>query len=84
MGSDYRRLHSPGQPLAGGCTPDWESKMVAIAVSFVIGASGSVGVTCQLVSVRVGTGVQPRQGENYMYNRILGHVHLLSWFHFLE
>ena len=78
------RLHSPKRSLAGGCTPDRESRMVVVAVSLVIGASGSVGVACRLASGRVGTRVQPPQGENYTYSRILGYVHLLIWFHFLE
>jgi len=78
------RLHSPGSSFAGGCTPDWESRMVAVAVSLVIGASGLVGVVCRLASRRVSIGVQPLYGENYTYNCVLGHVHLLSWFHFLE
>ena len=78
------RLHSPGRAFAGGCTPDRESRMVAVAISLVIGASGLVGVVCRLASRRVGTGVQPPQGENYTYSRILGYVHLLIWFHFLE
>ena len=33
-------------------------------------------------AARVGTGVQPLQGENYMYSRVLGHVHLLIRLHF--
>ena len=34
--SKCRSLHSPGRPLAGGRTPDRESRMVAVDVSFVI------------------------------------------------
>jgi len=34
------------------------------------------------LAARVGTGVQPLQGENYTYSRILGHVHLLIRLHF--
>ena len=30
---------------------------------------------------RVGTGVQPLQGENYVYSRVLGHVQLWIWHH---
>ena len=33
-------------------------------------------------AARVGTGVQPLQGENYTYIRILGHVQLLIRPHF--
>ena len=78
------RLHSPGHSLAGGCTPNRESSLVAVAISFMIGASGSVRVACRLASGRVGIGVQSPQGENNMYSRILSYVHLLIWFHFLE
>ena len=48
-----------------------------MAVSFVrcLGVSRS---TDQLVSWRVGSGVQPLQSENYMYSRVLGHVHPYS------
>ena len=75
------RLHNPGRSFAGGCTPDRESRMVAVAVSLVIGASGLVGVVCRLASGRVGTGVQPLQGENYTYSCVLGHVQLWIWLH---
>ena len=34
------------------------------------------------LAARVGTGVQPLQGENYMYSRVLGHVQLLIRPHF--
>ena len=34
------------------------------------------------LAARVGTGVQPLQGENYTYSRILGHVQLLIRPHF--
>ena len=33
-------------------------------------------------AARVGTGVQPLLGENYMYSRVLGHVQLLIRSHF--
>ena len=29
----------------------------------------------------MGTGVQPLQGENYTYSRVLGHVQLWIWHH---
>ena len=35
-----------------------------------------------IFAVRVGTGVQPLQGENYTYNHVLGHVQLLIRSHF--
>ena len=34
------------------------------------------------LAARVGTGVQPLQGENYMYSRVLGQVQLLIRLHF--
>ena len=34
------------------------------------------------LAARVGTGVQPLQGENYTYSRVLSHVHLLIRLHF--
>ena len=34
------------------------------------------------LAARVGTGVQPLQGENYTYSRILSHVQLLIRPHF--
>ena len=34
------------------------------------------------LAARVGTGVQPLQGENYTYSRVLGHVQLLIRPHF--
>ena len=33
-------------------------------------------------AARVGTGVQPLQGENYTYSRVLGHIQLLIRPHF--
>ena len=51
-----------------------------MAVSFVLsipvprGQSGS----SWLAFGRVGTGVQPLQGENYTYSRVLGYVHSYS------
>ena len=33
------------------------------------------------LAAREGTGVQPLQGENYTYSRVLGHVQLLIWHH---
>ena len=33
-------------------------------------------------AARVGTGVQPLQGENYTYSRVLGHVQLFIRLHF--
>jgi len=67
-------LTTPGRPLAGGCTPNPGVQDGAVAVSFVrcLGVSWS---TDRLVSWRVGSGVQPLQGENYTYSRVLGHVH---------
>jgi hypothetical protein len=34
------------------------------------------------LATRVGTGVQPLQGKNYMYSCVLGHVHLFTRLHF--
>ena len=34
------------------------------------------------LAARVGTGVQPLQGENYTYSRVFGHVQLLIRPHF--
>ena len=75
FGFHSRMLHSPGRPLVGGRNSNRE-QIGAVAVSFGIGASEAVGVACRLDSGRVGTGVQPLQGENYMYSRVLGHVQL--------
>jgi len=82
--SKCRRLHSPGRPLAGGRNPDRESRMVVVDISFVT-VDWFLGVsrlTDWLASGRVGTGVQPLQGENYMYSRVLSLVQLLIRLHF--
>ena len=34
------------------------------------------------LAARVGTCVQPLQGENYTYSRVLGHIQLLTRLHF--
>ena len=58
--------------------------MMVVDVSFVI-VDRFLGVsrlTDWLASGRVGTGVQPLQGENYTYSRILDHVQFLIRLHF--
>ena len=38
-------------------------------------------MTTAVFAARVGTSVQPLQGENYTYSRVLGHVQLWIWHH---
>ena len=58
----------------GGCIPTWGDRNGAIADSLVLVSRRKSGRSW-LDSGRVGTGVQPLQGEIYTYNRVLGHVH---------
>ena len=60
-------------------TPGMQDDTVMVRESW-LGAVSQLGRS-QLVA-RVGTGVQPLQGENYMYSRVHGHVHLLIRLHF--
>jgi hypothetical protein len=75
FGSHSRLLHSPVRPLVGGRTPDRE-QVGAVAVSFVRPAPRSQSGHFRLASGRLGTGVQPLQGENYTYCHVLDHVQL--------
>ena len=75
-----RWLHSPGRPLARERAQTRESRMVlwllVLVLSRPVSRCQSVGL--RLAAIRVGTGVQPLQGENYTYSRVLGHVHSYS------
>ena len=76
-----RWLHSPGATSCERTRPNpgkQDGAMAASSCSQQTGASESVGVVCWLATGRVGTGVQPLQGENYTYSRVLGHVHSYS------
>jgi hypothetical protein len=65
----------PGRPLAGGCAQDPVKPDGVVAPSPVLVDRCFVAQSAnpRLASIRVGPGVQPLQGENYMYSRILGH-----------
>ena len=67
----------PGQPLARGHVPTRESRMVpwllVLVVSRPVSRCQSAGLW--LVAIRMGTCVQPLQGEIYTYIRVIGHVH---------
>jgi hypothetical protein len=64
-----------GRPPVGGCAQDLGKPDGAVAPSSVSVDRRFVSQSADLrqVSIRVGPGVQPLQGENYMYSRILGH-----------
>jgi hypothetical protein len=64
-----------GQHLAGGCAQDSGKPDGAVAPSPVSVDRCFVAQLAnpRLASIRVGPGVQPLQGENYTYGRILGH-----------
>jgi hypothetical protein len=64
----------PGQPLAGGCATR-ESRMVPrLLVFFSVDRCLVVQLANpRLASIRVGPCVQPLQGENYTYSRVLDH-----------
>ena len=46
--------------------------LLVLVLSRPVSRGQSAGL--RLAAIRVGTGVQPLQGENYMYSRVLGHV----------
>jgi len=60
-------------------TPGKQDGTVMARESWLWVASQSVS---SRLAARVGTCVQPLQGENYMYSRVLGHVQLLIRLHF--
>ena len=64
----------------GGRTPNREKDGV-VAASFVDRCLRVSRSTDRRATGRVGTGVQPLQGENYTYSRVLGHVQLWIWHH---
>ena len=70
----------PGRPLARERAQTRESRMVpwllVLVLSRPVSRCQSAGL--RLAAIRVGTGVQPLQGENYTYSRVLGHVHSYS------
>jgi hypothetical protein len=65
----------PGRSLAGGCTQDLGKLDGAVTPSPVSVDRCLVAQSAdpQLASIRVVPGVQPLQGENYTYSRVLGH-----------
>jgi hypothetical protein len=69
----------PGPPLAGGYAQEPRKLDGAVAPSPVsVDQCPVVQLPDpRLASIRVGPSVQPLQGENYTYSRILGHEHLL-------
>jgi hypothetical protein len=64
-----------GRPLAGGCTQDLGKPDGALALSSVLVDRCLIVQLAnpRLASSRVGPGVQPLQGENYTYSRVLGY-----------
>ena len=60
-------------------TPGMQDDTIMVRESWLWAVSQSV---VPQLAVRVGTSVQPLQGENYMYSRVLGHVQLLTRLHF--
>ena len=64
----------------GGRAPDREQDDV-IAVSFVDWCLGVCRPMGRLATGRVGIGVQPQQGQNYTYSRVIGLVQLWIWHH---
>jgi hypothetical protein len=71
----------PRRPLAGGCAQDLGKSDGAVAPSPVSVDRCFVAqsIDPRLASIRVGPGVQPPQGENYTYSRVLGHGQLYSF-----
>ena len=59
-------------------TPGMQDGTVMVRESWLWAVSQSVDPQ---LAARVGTGVQPLQGENYTYSRVLGHVQLWIWHH---
>ena len=76
--------HNSRATSCGRTHPNLGEQDGAVAVSFVmVDRCLGVSQSCyRLASGRVGTGVQPLQGENNTYSRVLGHVQLLIWLHF--
>jgi hypothetical protein len=60
-------------------TPGMQDGTVMVRESWLWAVSQPVS---SRLAARVGTGVQPLQGENYTYSRVLGHVQLLIRPHF--
>ena len=60
-------------------TPGMQDGTVMVRESWLWAVSQPVS---SRLAARVGTGVQPLQGENYMYSRVLGHIQLLTRLHF--
>jgi hypothetical protein len=71
----------PGQPLVGGCAQDPGKPDGTVAPSSVLVDWCFVYLSAdlRLVSIQVGPGVQPLQGENYTYSRVLGYGHPYSF-----
>jgi hypothetical protein len=65
----------PGRPLAGGCAQDPGKPDGTVAPSPISVDRCLVAQLAdpRLVSIRVGLDVQPLQGKNYTYSRVLGH-----------
>ena len=60
-------------------TPGMQDGTVMVRESWLWAVSRPVS---SRLAARVGTGVQPLQGENYTYTRVLGHVQILIRPHF--
>jgi len=60
-------------------TPGMQDGIVMVRESWLWAVSRPVS---SQLAARVGTGVQPLQGENYTYSCVLGHVQLLIRPHF--
>ena len=75
-----RWLHSPGATSCERTRPNPGKQDGAMAASLVLSrpVSRCQSAGLRLAAIRVGTGVQPLQGENYTYSRVLGHVHSYS------
>ena len=58
-------------------TPGMQNDTVMVRESWLC-----LKMVTAVFAARVGTCVQPLQGENYTYSRVLGHVHLLIRLHF--
>ena len=84
LASQYpERQGRPHNSRATSCErmhPNLGEQDGAVAVSFVmVDRCLGVSQSCyRLASGRVGTGVQPLQGENYTYSLVLGYVHSYS------
>jgi hypothetical protein len=64
-----------GRPLVGGCAQDPGNPDGAVAPSSISVDRCFVAQSADpwLASLRVGLGVQPQQGENCTYSRVIGH-----------